>query len=202
MSRGQNVLANVVKNNVSVADYFYNIVIPNMPSYYDTEVNFDAKPTAKCPLHDEDTASFRYYEETNSFYCFGCRAGGNVINLHMKFYERINGTPTTYDEAVRFLYNYFLLGREHSENTVQANQKKDLATKEQLNSNEDVFRFKREYRKVTDLLMFDSGIPFDKKEKAYKMLDDLDCLVSLDFVEAMKAREYLKTEFKELISNK
>ena len=50
--------------------------------------------------------------------------------------------------------------------------------------------------------MFDSGIPLKKKKKAYKMLDDLDCLVSLDFVEAMKAREYLKTEFKELILNK
>lgn len=37
-----------------------------------------------CPLHNEDTPSFVFYKKTNSFYCFGCHQGGNVIDLYMK----------------------------------------------------------------------------------------------------------------------
>ena len=37
-----------------------------------------------CPLHQEDTPSFVWYKNTNTFYCFGCHEGGNVITLYMK----------------------------------------------------------------------------------------------------------------------
>ncbi len=39
---------------------------------------------APCPIpgHDERTASFTVYPETNSWYCFGaCQRGGDVVNL-------------------------------------------------------------------------------------------------------------------------
>jgi hypothetical protein len=38
----------------------------------------------KCPFHSEKTASFMLFEKNNSFYCFGCGVGGNVINLVSK----------------------------------------------------------------------------------------------------------------------
>jgi len=34
-----------------------------------------------CPLHNEKSPSFFVYPDTNSFYCYGCGVGGNVINL-------------------------------------------------------------------------------------------------------------------------
>lgn len=34
-----------------------------------------------CPFHDDDTPSLVFYEETNSFYCFGCTKGGDVIRF-------------------------------------------------------------------------------------------------------------------------
>lgn len=39
-----------------------------------------------CPLHDERTPSMTLYQDSNSYYCFGCQSGGDVITL----YEKIN----------------------------------------------------------------------------------------------------------------
>ena len=50
-----------------------------------------------CPFHGEKTASFNLYPENNSFYCFGCGAGGDVIT----FVKRIENL--SYIDAVRFL---------------------------------------------------------------------------------------------------
>lgn len=50
-----------------------------------------------CPFHNEKTPSFTVYPESQSFYCFGCGAGGEVIS----FVRRINNLDFT--EAVRTL---------------------------------------------------------------------------------------------------
>lgn len=52
-----------------------------------------------CPLHNERTPSFYVYPETNSFYCFGCNQGNDVINLAMALYG------LTFKEAVEMLQN-------------------------------------------------------------------------------------------------
>ena len=53
--------------------------------------------TGLCPFHGEKTPSFTVFEETESFYCFGCGAGGDVITFVMK-YQNLD-----YMEAVRYL---------------------------------------------------------------------------------------------------
>lgn len=42
----------------------------------------------QCPLrwHDDSTASFKIYENTDSFYCPGCRRGGDHINFIEHYY--------------------------------------------------------------------------------------------------------------------
>ena len=37
-----------------------------------------------CPFHSEKTPSFTVFRNTDSFYCFGCAAGGNVITFIQK----------------------------------------------------------------------------------------------------------------------
>lgn len=53
--------------------------------------------TGLCPFHSEKTGSFTVYPESQSFYCFGCGAGGDVIG----FIRRIENLE--YVEAVKFL---------------------------------------------------------------------------------------------------
>ena len=50
-----------------------------------------------CPFHSEKTPSFTVYPDTQSYYCFGCGAGGDIIS----FTKEINGL--TYVEAVKAL---------------------------------------------------------------------------------------------------
>ena len=50
-----------------------------------------------CPFHNEKTPSFTLYPDNQSYYCFGCGAGGDVVN----FIRRIENLD--YTEAVRFL---------------------------------------------------------------------------------------------------
>jgi DNA primase len=43
----------------------------------------DRKGFARCPFHNEKTASFRVYPD-DTFHCFGCGAHGDVITFVMK----------------------------------------------------------------------------------------------------------------------
>lgn len=50
-----------------------------------------------CPFHSEKTPSCHIYTATQSFYCFGCGAAGDVINF-IRLYEHLD-----YIESVKFL---------------------------------------------------------------------------------------------------
>lgn len=50
-----------------------------------------------CPFHSEKSPSCVVYLDTNSFFCFGCGAGGDVITFTMKI-ENLD-----YVEAIKFL---------------------------------------------------------------------------------------------------
>ncbi len=50
-----------------------------------------------CPFHNEKTPSFTVYPDTQSYYCFGCGAGGSIINFVQRF-ENLD-----YVEAIKTL---------------------------------------------------------------------------------------------------
>ena len=63
-------------------------------------VHVDRCGKVKCPFHGEKTASLKVYEDPKrGWHCFGCGAGGSVIDLAMRWYgtnyrettERLNG---------------------------------------------------------------------------------------------------------------
>lgn len=52
-----------------------------------------------CPFHNEKTPSFKVYEESNRFVCFGCNAHGSPIDFVMKY------SNCSFKEAVSILFN-------------------------------------------------------------------------------------------------
>jgi len=54
-----------------------------------------------CPFHNEKTASFSVNPELNLYYCFGCKASGNVVQFAMEM-EKLS-----YPEALLYLAQRF-----------------------------------------------------------------------------------------------
>ena len=68
------------KNIISIPEYFRRFIDPTVDLSIDNKVC--------CPFHKEDTPSFSYSPERNTWRCFGaCHVGGDVIELHRKNYK-------------------------------------------------------------------------------------------------------------------
>lgn len=57
-----------------------------------------------CPFHPEKTASLKVFPDSRGWYCFGCHAGGSVID----FVERLFGVG--FQDAIRMIDRDFGLG--------------------------------------------------------------------------------------------
>lgn len=62
------------------------------------------KGFSRCPFHNEKTASFKLFENNNSFYCFGCGVGGDEINFVSKLFN------ISYYESMKKLNEDYNLG--------------------------------------------------------------------------------------------
>lgn len=85
-----------------IGDDFLNelrsrIDIESLISQYVNLSKRGRNPKGLCPFHNEKTPSFTVYPENQSFYCFGCGAGGDAVT----FLRRIENLD--YVEAVRQL---------------------------------------------------------------------------------------------------
>ncbi|HPR16796.1 MAG TPA: DNA primase [Candidatus Cloacimonadota bacterium] len=75
---------------------------------------------ARCPFHDEKTASFVVSEKKQIFKCFGCGKGGNVIHF-VQEYERIS-----FFEALKKLAERVGIVLQQSPVNVQKKNRRDL----------------------------------------------------------------------------
>lgn len=175
-----------VKAHVLIPDYFDKVIIPEMKDYYsDYTVNFHNRPVVKCPLHGEDTPSLRWYEETNTFYCFGCRAGGDVINLHRLFINSINGSTPSFNESVDYLYKAFIQGKETK--AVVNNHTEDRAK----STNVEVMRLMN----YIDNLEKTLKLNYTEQNKIYySLIDNIKLLCSLNLINATDGLNYIKGE--------
>ena len=75
----------------------YKTDIEDIISTYVTLKKRGSTSVGLCPFHNEKTPSFTVYPNTQSFYCFGCGAGGDAIG----FIKKIENLD--YIDAVKFL---------------------------------------------------------------------------------------------------
>ncbi len=177
----------IVINNVTIPKYFKEIIIPQLPGYFDDyRVDFDSDPRACCPLHDENTPSFRYYEDSKSFYCFGCTKGGTVINLHRYFYERMNGVSVDNVDAINFLYAYFIDEKEVDIHK-QVNVKNDKNNKNVVSK----AQMKELLESTEQFIIKDTEITTEQKEELWGKLDELYRVSEIEEVDIDEARKYI-----------
>lgn len=125
------------------------------------------KGISHCPFHEERTPSFRWYEHTNTCYCFGCGNGGDIITLHRKF------TKVNFEDAVEFLYDYFIGGDT------------DAATVRKLAIDEAV-------ESKADLLVFNHTVLDRVTPRNFELAEDLSLLVRVGQITGYDAVDYYK----------
>lgn len=129
-----------------------------------------------CPLHSEKTASCKIYE--NSFYCFGCGAGGDVIRFVQAVFS------LNFSQSVARLNYDFHLGLGYSapsrtEINERARQKAEARRIEQIklaiyHNKQDIYRKLWQKSKTTELT------PIEKTRLDF-LSDWLDRHLALDF---------------------
>ena len=129
-----------------------------------------------CPFHREDTASLRLYKD--SFYCFGCGAGGDVIKFVSKLYGIGN-----YQAAVR-INEDFCLGLTNKKAS-RAEQQQFM--KKQAEEKRELDEYRAEFNRKTEEFKLLRSLPKpateDEGEKYAKHLARLDYLENYWFVE-------------------
>lgn len=73
----------MIPNSV-IEDIRYRCDIEDVISSYVSLKRAGSNLKGLCPFHSEKTPSFVVYKDTQSYYCFGCGAGGDVINFIMR----------------------------------------------------------------------------------------------------------------------
>lgn len=135
-----------IKQNLSIEDYFNEVMLPDLEDYYDgvRRIEFDNR-FIRCPFHNEEEGSFKVYGATNSFYCFGCGRGGDVIAMHREHLLVNKQSPQKFDVVENFLYN---LAKDigNGKSKVQVAKLKE-ENKEIINSKQDLLRYTIEQNK-------------------------------------------------------
>lgn len=127
-----------------------------------------------CPFHSGDRdASLKIYPATDSWYCFGCGEGGDVINFVAKM-ERCS-----FKEALKKLNIDFDLGLEEKQSLRNVRQRKQERGREALRQKEqiDTLLDKIAYRRALWLSCKDANITtHERAQQAAQILAKIDRL--------------------------
>lgn len=127
-----------------------------------------------CPFHSGDRdASLKIYPDTDSWYCFGCGEGGDVIDFVTKM-ERCS-----FAEALKKLNTDFCLGLEEKQSLRNVRQRKQERVREVLRQKEqrDTLLDKIAYRRALWLSCKTANITtHERAQRAAQILAKVDWL--------------------------
>jgi DNA primase len=92
------------------------VALVDVVAHYVTLRASGANLVAQCPFHKDKIPSFTVYPASDTFYCFGCRAHGDVIS----FVQRVE--HMRFPEALESLDHYFLRNGERPRKDGQENK--------------------------------------------------------------------------------
>lgn len=153
---------------IPIPDYFKEMM-PHMDVDAELKgIGYDletGKHVSFCPFHQERTPSFRWFEHTNTCFCFGCGEGGDIITIHRKF------RSVAFDDAIEFLYGHFY-GED-----VDIRKVKKMAISDQQVSK-------------ADMLVFQHTVLDRVSPKNFELAEDLSLLIRLGKLTGTQAVEY------------
>lgn len=177
-------LVTEVKSKVTIPMYFKKIILPVRASYYaNYGCDLDNVKRTCCPLHDEDTPSFYYREELNSYKCFGCGASGDIISLHMAFTEVETGQKIKFSDALRFLKKTFIEQGDISTEPV-------ASTREVLDPVKLTYMNSMYARAFNAIMRNDKLTPEEKKSNLW----EIRCLRELGYADGNKVIDKVSEE--------
>ena len=147
--------------------------INKVVSFYGYEPN--RQGFVSCPFHSERTASLKIYPKSNSFYCFGCGAGGDVIDFVRLLYGLGFGQA-----CLRLESDFGLVGGQSSASP-------ELSERAKKRNAE-----KAEYKALKERFVLCSQIIRDCKPKAQGEPP------SPEFIEAIKEKPHIENRLREL----
>lgn len=208
MTKGQRArYLEAIKGRIGIARYFNEIIRPELDGYYD-DYNSDLEvvDVVKCPLHTEDTPSFRIYRDTDSFYCFGCRHGGDVVALHRYFVQTLTGTKPDYEATLEYMYHRFCEGKEApSEASLeQATQGVgSIIPKDEPKSTEpELIAYEIFIKSLEGNLQADQKVSMETKIQLYRAIDLANNLIQKNMVNATAAKNWLSKKKMQILLGK
>lgn len=101
-NKKRSVLEQYIIDNISIPDYFNKYIYANLKPGLTAMTDHDGS-SSLCPFHDDVNPSFRYWKPKKLFMCFGCRASGDVINLHRLTVQAKTHKPMSREAAIKDL---------------------------------------------------------------------------------------------------
>ena len=147
--------------------------IDRVVSFYGYEPN--RQGFVSCPFHSERTASFKIYPKSNSFYCFGCGAGGDVID----FVRLLYGLDFR-QACLRLESDFGLVGGQSAASP-------ELSERAKKRNAE-----KAEYKALKERFVLYNQIIRDNRPKAVGEPP------SAEFIEAIKEKPHIENRLREL----
>ena len=105
-------------------------------------VNINSRGFAKCPFHNEKTASMKVYDGDRGYHCFGCGKNGDIIDFVRDYFG------TSFQDAVKKLNDDFSLGLPIGEK-LSRNKQRELA-KEAYKRRKQIESKNNELKKLDD----------------------------------------------------
>lgn len=147
-----------------------------------------------CPFHKEKMPSLRVYE--NSFYCFGCGAGGDIFNFVAKLFNLLN------HEAAEKLDSDFSLGLTNAEYDAVSDMKYTYAKKLKEDTER---RFKQKINELCEIRYSLWRIRFEgiaeteeqaqTQAQAQANVEFLDYIIDYSMVDDLKEVEKIARRF-------